>query len=129
MGKRKTADLASPDPMLPFVEIAVKGRLLKLAFTFGALGVAQAALRKAGSSLNLLQELSFRGIEADNLPVIFFAALRPFHPEIGLPEAEAMIDMQNFAAVYVALVEAYMAVQPKEDEETKKGDPQQEPAN
>jgi hypothetical protein len=124
MAKRKIAGTVA-DPTLPKTPIEIDGKTYDLCFTFGALARAKQALRARGIEMNLLQSLDFTTLDADNLPILFYAALLPFHEEIGYDDAIAMVTMPTYGGIYVAICTAYSRSVSKQDPEAKANPPQE----
>jgi len=92
---RKVAN-TSVDPTLPKTPVTINGTTYDLCLDLGALAEAEAALIAEGhSEVNLLMALPAQTLSSTR--IIFAAALRKFHPEIGFEQAKSLL---TFAALY-----------------------------
>lgn len=107
--KTKIAGNPAHDPTLPDVSIELGGHTYHLAFTYGALALAERKLSEAGQKVNLLEALDLRSIGAERLPVVLYASLITGHPDITFAEASALITMRNYADIFAKVVEAFVA--------------------
>jgi hypothetical protein len=128
--KTKVAGNPALDATLPDVSIEIKGETYHLCFDYAALSIAERKLSDVGIKVNMLEALDLRGIGAERLPIVFFAALVKAQPDITYEEASALITMKNYADIFSKVVEAFVAsmAEPKTAEETKAENPTVEPA-
>lgn len=96
--KRKIAGTVA-DPTLPKTPVTVGGKRYDLCLDLGALAEAETAINmelfRAGSAerVNLLAALPYPNLM--NTRVVFAAAVRTFHPEIGFEEAMKMLRIED----------------------------------
>ncbi len=93
---KKSLQVASRpvDPTLPFTEIEVGGRTLKMCLNFRALAAAEASLNAQGRNVQLLAMLP-RLAELNNTLTVFACSLQHYQPEIGFEEAVALPDLDE----------------------------------
>jgi hypothetical protein len=110
------------------VSIYLGGKDYHLLFNFAALETAEVGLAKAGIHLSMLLLVDMRGLGAQRLPFLFFAALVTKHPEITFAEAKALITLRTALPIHNAVCDAYNAgmVDPAAAKE-KEPDPTPEP--
>jgi hypothetical protein len=97
------------DDKLPKVELELGGKKFFLCFTFAALMVAQAKLRQSGIKCNLFHSLDLQNLDPETVPPLLFAALLAHNPDLEYVNVLPLISMQNVAAIYSAIVNAYLA--------------------
>jgi hypothetical protein len=118
MSKRKIAGTVA-DPTLPKTPIEIDGKNYLLCFEYAALAEAEHAFQLEGHDVNLLQALPNPGMH--NTGVLFAAAVRTYHPELGFEGARALVNLGNVYAIAVALQDAWKKALP----ETKTENPPQ----
>ncbi|HEV2463546.1 MAG TPA: hypothetical protein VGT04_07065 [Acidobacteriaceae bacterium] len=110
------------DATLPRTPVMIGGKSYDLCFDLGALSEAETELRRQGHDVNLLAALPTQNLA--NTRVIFAAAVRAFHPELGFEEAQKMLTIGDLYNVADAIFAAWSAAMPTPSEE-KNGDPPQ----
>lgn len=110
MKTRKIAG-TSADPTLPKTPIEIDGKTYDLCFDLGALAEAEQAINREGHQVNLLAALPV--LNLTNVRLIFAAALRKFHPEVGYDEAVSMVTLANVYAIASVIAEAWKAALPE----------------
>lgn len=116
MKTRKIAGTIA-DATLPKTPVEIGGKTFNLCFDLGALAEAEQAinaeLHRAGRRadfVNLLNALPVQNLT--NTRIVFAAAVRTFHPEIGFDEAIELLEMPDLYNVAVAIREAWDASAP-----------------
>ena len=113
MSKRKIAGTAA-DPTLPKTPIEIDGETYHVCFEYAALAEAEHAFELEGHEVNLLWALPNPTMY--NTGVLFAAAVRTFHPELGFDGARALVNMGNVYAIVVALRDAWNKALPRPTE-------------
>ena len=113
------AHVPAVDPTLPKVSVTLDGTVHYLVFTFGALALAEAELRKQGVSVNMLQALDFDTLDATRFVPLLYAALITHDPAITPEKVAKLVTIRNYPALYQALGEAFIAslAEPDKDAE------------
>lgn len=99
------------DPTMPKTPITIDGKEYNLCFDFGALAEAESALTAEGHNVNLLAALP--QFNLSNTRIVFAAALRTFHPEIGYEQAFGMVNFGNVYTIAGVIADAWEASLPK----------------
>lgn len=100
------------DPSLPKTPVTINGKIYNLCFDLGALAEAETAInaellrRTPPQQVNLLWALP--GGNLGNTRVMFAAAVRKFHPELGFEEAMGLLTLTNVHDVSLALQAAWV---------------------
>jgi hypothetical protein len=101
------------DATLPRTPVTVGGKEYNLCFDLGALSEAETAINaeyirmKRSERVNLLVALT--DMNLSNTRILFAAAMRAFHPEIGFEEALALPTVSDLYMVVKAIEAAWMA--------------------
>src|SRR5579875_2429828 len=103
------------DPTLPTTPITIEGTTYHLCFDLGALAEAEQALNREGHQVNLLAALPH--LTLANVRIIFAAAIRKYHPEIGYHQAISMVTLANVYAIATAIAAAWTEAVPEPEEE------------
>jgi hypothetical protein len=98
MPKNKVAGKPGSDPVLPNVELIVKGETYHLAYDFNAICLAE---KETG--INLLTSV-IGEITASSLRGLLWASLLKENPELTLDEVGALIQPTNIPTVRKAIV-------------------------
>lgn len=107
--KIKVAGVPGLDPTMPLVEIELAGEKYFLAFSFGAMTIAQKRLREIGYECNLLQALDLRYMDAEKFIPLLYSAMIIHQPEIAIDKVADLVTLDNFGQIFSKLVEAYAA--------------------
>jgi hypothetical protein len=103
----RVAKIPAVDPTLPKVAITLDGKTYYLAFTFAALATAEAKLRQAGITVNLLHALDLSNMDAERVVPLLYAALITHDPTIT-PEAVAkLVTLRNLGAIFEGIAKTY----------------------
>jgi hypothetical protein len=95
------------DPTLPKVPLRLGAETYYLCFDFAAFAIAEAKLREAGISVNLLHALDLSAMNAERVVPLLYAALIPHKRDIT-PEAVAkLVTFRNLGAIFEAIGKAY----------------------
>jgi hypothetical protein len=121
MGKsRKRAIAGTPaDASLPKTPVTVGGKTYNLCFDLGALSEAETAInldfvrRDDSRRVNLLAALPFDDLA--NTRIVFAAAVRKFHPELGFEEAMGLLGLDDVYRVWGAIRAAWDASRPQSE--------------
>jgi hypothetical protein len=133
MATKKSVAGSSLDPTIKFSKITIDEREYSLAFSFNAIAEAE---RIAGCNLlagavsvwNNLGDADKQG--ALMLRGLLYAALSVAQPDISLQDAGKLIRVENITDIVSALHQAFALSLPesKEDDEPKKSETEQPPA-
>lgn len=119
---KKIAGVPGVDPTLPRVPIELGGENYFLVFTFKALAIGAAELRKQGVVVNLLHSLDLTSLDADRVAPLLFAAMITHQPDIKIEKVQELITLHNLGRVFEAIAQAYtdsMAEPSADKDETK----------
>jgi len=94
---------------LPKVELTLGGETYHLCFTFDALALAEANLRKLGVEVNMLQALDFNTLDATKLSALLYAAMVTHEPSITPKFAASLIKFRNIGKIRESLAFAFVA--------------------
>lgn len=121
MAKNKVAGVPGVDPTLPQTSIELDGVTYNLAFTFKALAIGAAELRKQGIHVNLLHSLDLTSLDADRVAPLLFAAMITHQPDIHIEKVQDLITLKNLGRVFEAIAQAYTdsMVEPSTKDDTK----------
>ncbi len=103
----KVAKNPAVDPTLPKVELKLDGKTYHLCFTFAALALAEAKLRKEGVNVNLLHALDLSSLDATRVVPLLYAALITHEPDMTFTEAAALVTLRNLGAIFEGIASAY----------------------
>jgi hypothetical protein len=124
---KKVAHNPAVDPTLPKVEIMLDGKSYFLCFTFGALALAEAKLRAAGTPANLLHALDLTSMDASKIVPLLYAAMITHQSDITPEKAANLVTMRNLGAIFSGITDAYIAsLADPEDTEKPEGKDQPE---
>jgi hypothetical protein len=116
MTKRQIAGSLA-DATLPRTPITVRGKEYNLCFDLGALAEAEMAINadfaraKMPERVNLLVSLSELNLR--NVRIMFAAAVRTFHPELGFEEAQKLLAVGDVFRVAAAITDAWSEAVPE----------------
>jgi hypothetical protein len=113
------------DPTLPKIEMKLGKDTYYLAFTFGALALAQKNLRDIGVECNLLHALDLSTMDALRLVPLLYAAMLSHQPKITIDKVTALVTIRNLGAIFEKIAEAYGASLADPSDEDVKADPDQ----
>ena len=107
------------NPTQPKIELKIGKKTHELVFTFKALAVAEAELKKAGEPVNIFNALNFEDLNATSLVALLYAALITHSPEIKLESLPSLITMKRIPAIKQALFDAFVLAfaEPEEEDE------------
>jgi hypothetical protein len=105
--KLKIAGNPEIDPTLPKVEITLDEKKYYLCFTFRALALAQAELKKIGVDCNLLHALDLSSMDALKLVPLLYAALISHQPKITFEEVMDLVSFKNMGNIFNGIAQAY----------------------
>jgi hypothetical protein len=111
--------------MLPKVPITLAdGQTYFLCFTFRALAIAEAAIKKTEPDFNIL--LSLGKFDANNTVALLYAALVTHKPELTLEKVYDLVPFEQMYSIPEKLVEAYtLSTRSADSKEGSKADPKQ----
>jgi hypothetical protein len=118
MSKRGIAGTLA-DVTLPRTPFAINGREYNLCFDLGALAEAESVINaelikaKSPERVNLLVSLSTLNLQ--NVRILFAAAVRTFHPELGFEEARELLALGDIFRVVASIEVAWSASVPEPD--------------
>jgi hypothetical protein len=124
--KRRAIAGTLADPSLPKTPVTVAGKVYNLCFDLGALAEGETAINaelareKPPRHLNLLIALPAQDLASTR--VMFAAAVRKFHPELGFDEAQRLLTIDSIHDVALAVRAAWEAATPEPE---KSADPPQ----
>lgn len=113
------------DPTLPKIAIKLGKDTYYLAFTFGALSLAQKNLRDIGVECNLLHALDLSTMDALHLVPLLYAALLSHQPKITIDKVTSLVTIKNLGMIFEGIVQAYGASLADPSPEDVKADPDQ----
>jgi len=109
MAFKKSIAGTALDPTIQFATLTIDDQTYKLAYSFNAIALAEAA-----SGANLLRGLeSLSDLTALQLRGLLYAAMTVARPETTIEEAGALIRLDTIGIVTTALGEAYMLSLPE----------------
>ncbi|MEO8100575.1 MAG: hypothetical protein ABI811_22950 [Acidobacteriota bacterium] len=109
----KNTHSTAAEPKFESVLLEIDGRELRLAYDYNAIAEAEALLNRSRSApVNLLVGLVGM-VNANNLPGLFWAALRKQQPEITLDEASSLIRADTAALIANAVHEVHQLSLPE----------------
>jgi hypothetical protein len=109
MSKVKVANNPEFDSALPKTPMTLGGETYYLCYTFGALSLAEAMIRKTGVQCNILKSLDVMNLGAAELEALLFAGLITHKPKITFEEASALITLRNVYLISESIATAYIA--------------------
>ncbi len=121
MGKARKIAGTVADPTLPKTPVVIGGKTYNLCFDLGALAEAETEINaefyRAGRKdyVNLLTALPQQNLSSTR--IVFAAAVRTFHPEIGFDEARELIGLNDMLLVAIAIREAWDKAQPEPEKD------------
>jgi hypothetical protein len=130
MNKRQIAGTVS-DTTLPRVPIKLRGREYNLCFDLGALAEAESVINaelvkaKSPDRVNLLVSLST--LDLRNVRILFAAAVRTFHPELGFDEARDLLALGDIFRIVAAIESAWSASVAEPEPRPSEPEPEPEP--
>lgn len=95
------------DPTLPKVTLTLGAETLYLCFTFAALATAEAKLRQAGITVNLLHALDLSNMDAERVVPLLYAALITYQPSIAPEDVAKLVTFRNLGSIFEAIAKAY----------------------
>ena len=111
----KVAKNTAVDPTLPRVELVLNGTTYLSetvtyhpVFTFAALAVAEAELKKVGQVVNIFQAIDFDNLDATKMVALLYASLITENPDIKLADIPSMVNMRQIPAIRQALFDAFV---------------------
>jgi hypothetical protein len=106
MSKAKAPLVPGVNPTLPKVPITLAdGQTYFLCFTYRALAIAEAAIKKTDSDFNILSSLG--KFDANNTAALLYAGLVTYKPELTLEAVYDLIPLDDMYSIPEKLVEAY----------------------
>jgi hypothetical protein len=96
------------DPTLPKVELVLGGVTYHPVFTFAALAVAEAELKKVGQVVNIFHAIDFNNMDATNMVALLYASLITHHPEVKLESIPSLVTMKQIPDIRQALFDAFV---------------------
>jgi hypothetical protein len=116
--KLEVAGVPEIDPTLPKVGIKLGDTTYYLCYTFGAMALAEARLRKQGIECNLLKGCDVTSLDASTLSSLLYAGLLTHQPDITIEHVLGMITFHNMFFIPNRITEAYVAslALPSEDD-------------
>ncbi len=116
MTKKRVAK-ATSDAGLGKTPITIDSKKYSLCFDFDAMAAAEIKLNMelsaAGSEERVNLLIALAELNLSSVPVLFAAALKTFHPEIGFDAARALVRADNLYIVASTIQHAWGAAQPE----------------
>jgi hypothetical protein len=109
MAKVTVAKNPAIDPTLPKVPLKLGKETHYLCFDFAAFALAEARLRQAGVTVNLLHALDLSAMNAERVVPLLFASLVKHQPTITPEEVAKLVTFKNLGAIFEAIGKAYEA--------------------
>lgn len=103
--------VAKVDPTLPFTEIDIDDVPHKAVITFGVCAEVAAWLRRAGHPGGMMAAIA--GMDFDTVPLVLWASLRTYHPDLTFEQVVGMVTLDNIYAIKDKLVDAFVLALPK----------------
>ena len=103
----KVAKNVAIDPTLPKVPITLGAETFYLCFTFAALATAEARLRQAGITVNLLHALDLSNMDAERVVPLLYAALISYQPDITPEGVAKLVTFRNLGSIFEGVARAY----------------------
>jgi hypothetical protein len=113
------------DPTLPKIQIKLGKESYFLCFTFEAIALAQAELKKIGVDVNLLHCLDLSSMDALKLVPFFYASLITHQPKITVDSVAKLVTLKNMGMIFEGIAAAYIASMAEPSDEDVKADPDQ----
>ena len=93
------------DPTLPFTEIEIGGKTLKMCFDYEAMAIAETKLLAMGHEVNLnwcLPNLNFA-----NTRILFAASLLTYQPDTDFEAAKMLVTRENVIPIVEMMLDAW----------------------
>lgn len=99
---------------LPFYPVMIGDTTYKLCFDLDELDKAEEAFNREGHRVNMLFALDVGSMNLRSVKVLFAAAVRTFHPEIGYEKARSLVTIGSIFVVTTAILNAFADAKDKE---------------
>lgn len=97
----------------PVVPVELAGKTYRLVFTFGSQLRISEGYRLNGRKYSLWEGFHLTGLDAVEFAVVFWSMLEKEHPEVSLPDAQALMDdPDSVSIIFLAASEAIQRSRP-----------------